>query len=137
MCQQLTSILGAISCEGRFDARELADAGNCTTSTIHHAQSNPDRNLTFSTALRISRYLSKNGDNRIAKLFLDPSYTVKKQGTAFSNGIIDDECNELVKVAGNLSHAFETGDDNKMEYFIDRLEEVVLRYRAELGNLRS
>lgn len=59
MCQQLTSILGAISCEGRFDAR------------------------------------------------------------------------------GNLSHAFETRDDNKMEYFIDRLEEVVLRYRAELGNLRS
>lgn len=137
MCQQLASTLGVIVCEGRFSVRELADAGKCSVNAIHQAISNPDRNLTFVVAKRLSRFLSKNGDNRFAKLFIDPSYIIKPAGDAKSNGIIDDEITDLVKIAGNIAHAFETRDDKKMEYYIGAFDKLGLRIRSELGNLRA
>lgn len=135
MCQQTTDLINIILHEGRFSARDLADAAEVSEGMIQQVASNPDKRLRSDKMAKLSRQLSKYGDNRLASLYLDPRYEIVLRGESIVNGIIDDEITDLTEYAGRAVHAFKTRNKNAGQVALDSIEEVRDRMQAEFNNL--
>ena len=120
--------------DARFTAAEIAEICECSTSMIYKVAGD-QAELSMNRVARLSRWLSKNGDNRIAACFVAPAYAVVTRSEARSNGCIDDEAAELFAAFGEAVTGYRAGDRMAVTAALDRAARALANARAERDRL--
>ena len=91
--------------------------------------------LSMNRVARLSRWLSKNGDNRLAGCFVAPAYAVVDRAEARANGTLDDEAADLFAAFGEAVAAYRQGDRATVSDALDKAGRALANARAERDRL--
>jgi len=117
-----------------FTAAELADAAECSASTLYK-YAEAERRCPFDRARRIARYASERGHNELAGALLSPAYEVRGRPKAEANGCLNDELAPMTEALGIARLAHRTGDREEMTEQIAEAEKLLHRLKAERDRL--
>jgi len=123
-CQALNSLKD----HGYTSSEDLAMVLGCSIRNV-------DRKLDFtdpsefkgSELIKVSRHLSRIGQNQLALLMLNPKYSISFSSDAKANGIIDDEITQITVLAGQLAV-------NHRDRNIDQGLSTIRELRKQLDN---
>jgi hypothetical protein len=91
--------------------------------------------LSQEKAARLSRYLARHEDVRLAATFLTPEYEIVRRAEASADGRIDDEAADLDVAEGHLIERFHEGDKPGAEMALREMQAVTARMQSEVDRL--
>lgn len=134
MCKVLPDCLNQIIFEARFTVTDLAEAAGVSPSMIYKIV-NEEKDLSFDKAQRLSQYLSRCGDNRIAELMITPEYAVMPRERGTADGEIRDQVTEAVSRLAEAIDAHQIRDKVQLSNAIAGLRDVLADLEAERDRL--
>ena len=115
--------------DGRFTVQEVAEVAGCSDRHILNVK-NGAAYLNEDKAGLVSRWLSDQGENRVAATFLSPRYAIVQREVGRADGSLDDEVVRMV-------HAVAEAQDRHRERDADGLERAISALRAVLADLEA
>jgi MoxR-like ATPase len=122
--------------DDQFTVQEMAEVADVSERHMYDVcdQDKPAE-LDLIPALRLSRYLSRHGENRPARQAIDPRYVIQRRPSGEANGTTEDELRACVRAIVGADRAHKDRDVEAMRECLNALDEVRADLDAELNAL--
>lgn len=130
--------LNKIIQDGRFTVTEMAseDLADCSDKHLYNVRSQQTA-LGHDRMERLSRWLCKHGETRLAQAFIDDSHMIVPREAGSADGSVKDDISDVVIACADVSRAHAAGNRDGMDDAISRLWRKLHDIMAERDRMQG